>query len=155
VPESYYDILQVHPGAEPEVIKSAYKALSQKYHPDKVPGGSDARFKQISEAYQTLSDPSLRARYDEQGHAESGARSAPSAAQAARMGAVASVLSAIIAKDTLRGRDPDLGKLYNDLRFDCGAEGNDPLTVWVYDHTGVGISMAYLASHIAETLDSV
>jgi preprotein translocase subunit Sec63 len=61
----YYGILQVHPGAEREVIDAAYRKLASKYHPD-VSQISDAaeRMKQINIAYEVLSDPVKRAAYD-------------------------------------------------------------------------------------------
>lgn len=65
--EDYYAILQVHPSAEPEVIKAAYGKLAQKYHPDtsKDPTASE-RMKKINIAYEVLSDTDKRKRY----HAE-------------------------------------------------------------------------------------
>lgn len=61
---SLYDILQVHPRVNPEVLKVAYHALVKIYHPDK--GERDGRiFRQIVEAYNTLSDPEKRAKYDQ------------------------------------------------------------------------------------------
>lgn len=61
----YYRILQVHPGAEREVIDAAYRRLAAKYHPD-VNHASNAaeRMKQINAAYEVLSDPVKRAAYD-------------------------------------------------------------------------------------------
>jgi len=61
----YYRILQVHPGAEKEVIDVAYRRLASKYHPD-VSNASDSaeRMKQINIAYEVLSDPVRRAAYD-------------------------------------------------------------------------------------------
>jgi curved DNA-binding protein CbpA len=57
----------VSPGAEPEVIQGAYRALMRKYHPDANGGAySDARAKRINEAYAALSDPGSRADYDAQ-----------------------------------------------------------------------------------------
>ena len=63
---TYYDDLQVSRGANEVVIKASYKALAQKYHPDKNPGDSsaEAMMKDINEAYGVLSDPDARARYD-------------------------------------------------------------------------------------------
>lgn len=65
--KDYYQILQVDPSAEPEVIAAAYKRLSLKYHPDKNPSPqATLRMQEINEAYRVLSDPALRARYDQE-----------------------------------------------------------------------------------------
>lgn len=62
---NYYQILQVDPAAEPEVIRAAYKRLSIKYHPDTNPSaGSHQRMQELNEAYQVLKDPARRAHYD-------------------------------------------------------------------------------------------
>lgn len=61
--KDYYKILGVERGADEKAIKSAYRKLARKYHPD-VNKGQDARFKEISEAYEVLSDPEKRRRYD-------------------------------------------------------------------------------------------
>jgi len=62
--EDYYEILQVHPLAEPEVIKAAYRKLAEKYHPDinKDPAAEE-RMKKINLAYETLSDSLKRKQY--------------------------------------------------------------------------------------------
>lgn len=62
----YYELLRVPRHATTEEIKSAYRQLALKYHPDRNPGDSAAeeQFKQISEAYQVLSDPEKRQLYD-------------------------------------------------------------------------------------------
>ncbi|MDD5093033.1 MAG: ABC transporter substrate-binding protein [Dehalococcoidia bacterium] len=61
----YYKILQVDSEADPEVIKSAYKRLAQKYHPDiDKSANAEARMKEINEAYEVLGDPQKRAEYD-------------------------------------------------------------------------------------------
>src|SRR5438874_2282269 len=61
--KDYYRILGVDRGADDKTIKSAYRKLARKYHPD-VNKGQDARFKEIAEAYEVLSDPEKRRRYD-------------------------------------------------------------------------------------------
>jgi molecular chaperone DnaJ len=67
----YYEILGVQRDASEQDLKQAYRRLAIKYHPDKNPGDKEAeeRFKEIAEAYQVLSTPDLRARYDRFGHA--------------------------------------------------------------------------------------
>ena len=62
--KDYYEILQIHPKAEGEVITVAYRKLAQMYHPD-TKNGSESKFKEINEAREVLSDPTRRARYDQ------------------------------------------------------------------------------------------
>jgi len=67
--ESLYDVLGVSKDASPDAIRSAYRKLARKYHPDVNPGDKKAeeRFKKISAAYEVLSDDKRRAAYDEFG----------------------------------------------------------------------------------------
>ncbi len=67
--KDYYKILGVERSASEEEIKKAYRKLAHQHHPDKT-GGEDARFKEINEAYQVLSDKVKRANYDQFGSAE-------------------------------------------------------------------------------------
>jgi len=66
----YYDILGVERNASAEEIKKAYRRTAIKYHPDKNPGDKEAeeKFKEAAEAYEVLSNPDKRARYDRFGH---------------------------------------------------------------------------------------
>jgi len=67
----FYDILGIDRDATPEQVKKAYRKLAHQYHPDKNQGNKEAeeRFKEVSEAYETLSQPDKRAAYDRFGHA--------------------------------------------------------------------------------------
>lgn len=67
----YYELLEVDRTADEATIKSAYRKLAMKYHPDKNGGCKDheAKFKAVSEAYECLKDPQKRAAYDRFGHA--------------------------------------------------------------------------------------
>lgn len=64
--KNYYDILGVDKRATPEQIKSAYRKLAMKYHPDRNQGNAEAaeKFKEINEAHETLSDSQKRSAYD-------------------------------------------------------------------------------------------
>lgn len=71
----YYEVLGVSRDASDQELKSAYRKLALKYHPDRNPGDHTAeeKFKEASEAYQVLCDPDKRAAYDRYGHAGVGA----------------------------------------------------------------------------------
>lgn len=68
--KDYYEVLGLSRNATADEIKKAYRKLAVQYHPDKNPGNVEAeeRFKEISEAYEVLSDPEKRERYDRFGH---------------------------------------------------------------------------------------
>jgi len=60
----YYEVLQVSDSAETETINRVYRIFAQRYHPDNRETGNEAHFREITEAYQVLSNPEKRARYD-------------------------------------------------------------------------------------------
>ena len=67
----YYEVLGVNRGASDDEIKKAYRKEAKKYHPDLHPGDkeAEAKFKEVNEAYEVLSDKDKKARYDQFGHA--------------------------------------------------------------------------------------
>ena len=67
----YYEVLGVDKSASADEIKKAYRKKAIQYHPDKNPGDKEAeeKFKEAAEAYEVLSNPDKRARYDQFGHA--------------------------------------------------------------------------------------
>lgn len=67
----YYEILGVNKNASADELKKAYRKLALKYHPDRNPGDKEAeeKFKEAAEAYDVLSNPDKRSRYDQFGHA--------------------------------------------------------------------------------------
>ena len=66
----YYEVLGVSKSASADDIKRAYRRMAMKFHPDKNPGDkqAEAKFKECAEAYEVLSDPEKRQRYDQFGH---------------------------------------------------------------------------------------
>ncbi|MBF0567922.1 MAG: molecular chaperone DnaJ [Nitrospirae bacterium] len=70
--KDYYNILEVERGASPDELKSAYRKMALKYHPDRNSGNKEAeeKFKEVNEAYSCLSDAKKRAHYDRFGTME-------------------------------------------------------------------------------------
>ena len=69
--DDYYELLGVGRSADGEELKKAYRKAALRYHPDRNPGdkAAEEKFKELSEAYQVLSDTEKRAKYDKFGHA--------------------------------------------------------------------------------------
>ena len=67
----YYEVLGIEKGAGEDEIKSAFRKMAMKYHPDRNPGDKEAeeKFKEVNEAYSVLSDPDKKAKYDQFGFA--------------------------------------------------------------------------------------
>ena len=77
--DDYYEILGLERGASDEDIKRSFRKLAQQWHPDvNTEPGADARFKELNEAYQVLSDPGRRQQYDTFGRAGVGGTGAGS-----------------------------------------------------------------------------
>ena len=115
----YYDLLGVSRDVDGEALKRAYRRLARQYHPDinKDPGAED-RFKEIGRAYEILSDPQMRARYDQFGEAGLGGSGMPDMGD---MGGFADLFETFFSgfgntsSGTRRRRGPQQG---DDLRFD-------------------------------------
>jgi len=102
----YYAILGVHPTAEDIVIRAAYKALAQRYHPDRFPGSQDEahrRMSDLTKAYEVLADPVRRPKYDRR-------RVAYTQSFAARFNGTPKYASPARAPDDLRSAAANRGK---------------------------------------------
>jgi hypothetical protein len=60
----YYEVLQISPNADPDMIHRVYRLLAQRYHPDNKESGDEKAFRAITDAYKVLSEPEKRAAYD-------------------------------------------------------------------------------------------
>jgi DnaJ domain/PilZ domain len=65
----YYEVLQISPNADPDMIHRVYRLLAQRYHPDNTTTGDEQAFRALTEAYRVLSEPEQRAAYDVNLHA--------------------------------------------------------------------------------------
>jgi molecular chaperone DnaJ len=118
----YYDVLGVSRSADQEEIKRSYRRLARKYHPDvnKDPGAEDT-FKEINRAYEILSEPEIRARYDRFGEAGVGGAAAAGYPDFGDIGGIADIFESFFggfaggAGQAGRRRSPTRG---DDLRLD-------------------------------------
>ncbi|HEU0001578.1 MAG TPA: molecular chaperone DnaJ [Ktedonobacteraceae bacterium] len=113
----YYEILGVTRGAGEDELKKAYRRLAKQYHPDtnKEPG-AEARFIEINEAYETLSDPQKRSVYDRYGHAGLNGGSAGGFGDFAGFGSINDLFDFFAgATGTQRRSEPQRGA---DIRFE-------------------------------------
>ncbi|MFM7888198.1 MAG: molecular chaperone DnaJ [Pseudanabaena sp.] len=121
----YYEILGVDRNTDKEEIKRAYRRLARKYHPDvNKEAGADERFKEINRAYEVLSEPETRARYDRFG--EAGVSSGGGAPDMGDMGGFADIFESFFSgfsntgqQQARRRSGPTRGE---DLRFDLKLE---------------------------------
>ncbi len=118
----YYELLEVSRDADDKTIKSAYRKLAMRYHPDKNPGCSDseARFKQISEAYDCLKDPQKRAAYDRYGHAafQQGMGAAGGGGMGAEFGDIGDIFESIFGSAFGGAAGRQQARRGADLRYD-------------------------------------
>lgn len=70
----HYEVLQVSQGADAETVERVYRLLAKRYHPDNTSSGDEARFCAVREAFEVLSDPERRARFDVRYDDQTGAR---------------------------------------------------------------------------------
>ena len=118
----YYEVLGVGRSASESEIKSAYRKLAMKYHPDRNPGDTSAeeQFKEAAEAYAVLADPDKRSAYDRFGHAGVGAAAGAGGVGFdpsifAEFGDFADILGSMFGFGTRRRGGPQRGA---DLRYD-------------------------------------
>ena len=104
--QDLYELLEINPRATESEIKRAYRELARRYHPDGNPGDNEAeeKFKEISHAYEILSDPERRRRYDQFG--DTGSRGAPSGSDAFGFGGL---FDAFFSGDQFSGRATSRG----------------------------------------------
>ncbi|HEY9851479.1 MAG TPA: molecular chaperone DnaJ [Leptolyngbyaceae cyanobacterium] len=125
----YYETLGVSRTADKEEIKRAYRRLARKYHPDvNKEAGAEERFKEINRAYEVLSEPEMRARYDRFGEAGvSGAAGAAGFQDLGDIGGFADIFESFFSgfaggMGTRPGRRPGSPTRGDDLRLDLKLE---------------------------------
>src|ERR671933_1502853 len=122
----YYEVLGLGRGANEAEIKSAYRKLAVRYHPDKNPGDKEAeeKFKEAAEAYSVLSDAEQRARYDRFGHAGVSSSAAGASWSAQGFGGIEDILGDLFGFGDVFGGRASAGSRRSaaqrgaDLRYD-------------------------------------
>jgi len=118
----FYELLEVERTADDKIIKSSYRRLAMRFHPDKNPGDAEAEsmFKQISHAYACLSDPQKRAAYDRFGHAafQQGGGGNAGGGQGAEFGDLGDIFETIFGNAFGGGGGRQQARRGADLRYD-------------------------------------
>ncbi|MGG6296753.1 molecular chaperone DnaJ [Leptolyngbya sp. AN02str] len=130
MPRDYYEILGVSRDADKEELKRAYRRLARKYHPDvNKEEGAEEQFKEINRAYEVLSDPEMKARYDRFGEAGVGAAGSPDFSDFGDFGGFADIFESFFSgfsgaggPQTRRRTGPTRG---DDLRLDLKLDFRD------------------------------
>lgn len=112
----YYEVLGIEKGATKEEIKKSYRKLARKYHPDvnKEPD-AEAKFKEVKEAYEVLSDDNKRAQYDQFGHAGANSQGFGGFGGAEDFGGFGDIFDMFFGGG--RRRDPNAPQQGNDLQY--------------------------------------
>jgi molecular chaperone DnaJ len=118
----FYQLLEVSRDADESTLKSAYRKLAMRFHPDKNPGcrESEAKFKSISQAYECLKDPQKRAAYDRFGHEafQNGNMGAAGNQGGAGFSDIGDIFESIFGNGFAGGGGRQQGRRGADLRFD-------------------------------------
>lgn len=120
--EDYYETLGVDRGADAAGLKSAYRKLAMKYHPDRNPGdaAAEAKFKEVSEAYDILKDDQKRAAYDQYGHAafeNGGMGGGGGGFHGFEASGFSDIFEDLFGMGSGRRRDPNAARRGSDLRY--------------------------------------